>query len=362
MLWDVFCRVIDNHGDLGVCWRLSADLAARGESVRLWVDDPSALTWMAPGGCPGVELRAWQAPPPGLQPGDVVIEAFGCHPPDGFVARMADPARDRPPAWINLEYLSAEDYVERSHGLMSPVMSGPGAGLRKWFFYPGFTRRTGGLIREPDLQRRQDRFDQSTWLARHATLPLPGERVVSLFCYRHAPVAQLLDQLQNAPTLLLVTPGPARELVNAVLPHPLEAGRTQTIGSLRVHALPYLAQPDFDALLWSCDLNFVRGEDSFVRAQWAGVPFVWHIYPQDDGVHADKLDAFMQRYAASGDQAAAAALRRCWTWWNGLSDSSPPASSWQQWSGLAEPWRQQLCEQPDLTTGLLAFVHDKLGA
>ena len=31
MLWDLFCRVIDNHGDLGVCWRLARDLAARGE-------------------------------------------------------------------------------------------------------------------------------------------------------------------------------------------------------------------------------------------------------------------------------------------------------------------------------------------
>ena len=55
--WDIFCQVIDNFGDIGVCWRLAADLAARGHQVRLWVDDASALHWMAPQGAAGVEVR-----------------------------------------------------------------------------------------------------------------------------------------------------------------------------------------------------------------------------------------------------------------------------------------------------------------
>ena len=156
MLWDIFCRVIDNHGDIGVCWRLSRDLVKRGHQVRLWVDDASALTWMAPEGLsawPAVTLRAWQeaedaARIQDLAAGDIVIEAFGCELPAPFVARMVRPS---PPVWINLEYLSAEAYVERCHGLRSPVCSGPGAGLNKWFFYPGFTEATGGLMREPDL-------------------------------------------------------------------------------------------------------------------------------------------------------------------------------------------------------------------
>lgn len=357
MFWDVFCRVIDNHGDLGVCWRLSADLAARGERVRLWIDDASALQWMAPQGCAGVQVMQWPDDATNAEPGDVVIEAFGCNPPDWFVARMV---RARPPVWINLEYLSAEDYVERSHGLMSPVMSGPGSGLHKWFFYPGFTPRTGGLIREPGLPDRRGAFDPSTWLASHAAAPLPSERVVSLFCYRHAPVTELLTLLQDQPTLLLVTPGIASELVNAALPAPLEAGQTHSSGALRIHALPHLTQLEFDALLWSCDLNFVRGEDSFVRAQWAGVPLVWHIYPQEDGVHADKLDAFLQRYLASTDQATAEAIRQCWRWWNGLSVAAPAETDWARWAQVASDWRQQLAKQPDLTTELLAFVATKL--
>src|SRR5512145_3453369 len=100
MLWDLFCRVVDNHGDIGVCWRLAADLAARGERLRLWVDDASALAWMAPQGAPGVEVFAWGgAQHAGGDPGDVVIEVFGCDPPAGFVARMS--AMARPPCWIN---------------------------------------------------------------------------------------------------------------------------------------------------------------------------------------------------------------------------------------------------------------------
>ena len=64
-MWDIFCRVIDNHGDLGVCVRLARQLAARGVSVRLWVDDASALAWMAPdvaqGSCPGLSVLPWDA-------------------------------------------------------------------------------------------------------------------------------------------------------------------------------------------------------------------------------------------------------------------------------------------------------------
>jgi uncharacterized repeat protein (TIGR03837 family) len=154
MRWDVFCRVIDNLGDVGVCWRLCRDLASRGDTVRLWVDDARALAWMAPGGAAGVEVGAFEAA--GV-PGDVVVEAFGCDPPAAFVTRMAAVR----PVWINLEYLSAEDWVERSHGLPSPQPDGQ----TKWFFFPGFTERTGGLLREPGLLDERAAFDRRTWLA-----------------------------------------------------------------------------------------------------------------------------------------------------------------------------------------------------
>ena len=178
-LWDIFCRVVDNYGDVGVCWRLACNLAERGQRVRLWVDDATALRWMAPDGHDGVAVAAWGAGTSFPPPGDVVVEAFGCDPAPAFVAAMAAAGEAaRPPVWINLEYLSAERYVERSHALASPQMSGPARGLTKWFFYPGFTPATGGLLREPALPAEQAVFDRAAWLAaRGMTLTQLSEQV-----------------------------------------------------------------------------------------------------------------------------------------------------------------------------------------
>ncbi|HWI10064.1 MAG TPA: elongation factor P maturation arginine rhamnosyltransferase EarP [Burkholderiaceae bacterium] len=348
MQWDLFCRVVDNFGDIGVCWRLAADLATRGEQVRLWVDDASALRWMAPAGAPGVHVMRWPASDAGVDPGDVVIEAFGCELPMPFVERMA--RRTRAPVWINLEYLSAEAFVERAHRLPSPQQGGPGAGLTKHFFYPGFTPRTGGLIREPDLAARQRAFDGSAWLAAHGAAVADGEQVVSLFCYENGALPALLDQLALRPTLLLATTGAAAHQVTALLGPGLKRG------ALRALTLPPLSQRDYDHLLWASELNFVRGEDSFVRAQWAARPFVWQIYPQHDAAHIAKLDAFLARFLAGADAPWRAGLQRFWHAWNGAGPALPALPARAPWVEHAVRWRDSLRAQTDLVTQLLGFV------
>ena len=348
MQWDVFCRVIDNFGDIGVCWRLAADLASRGETVRLWVDDAAALAWMAPRGAAGVTLVDWRADSPIPVPGEVVVEAFGCDPPAAFVERMA--RRSPPPRWINLEYLSAEADVERSHRLPSPQLAGPGAGLTKWFCYPGFTPRTGGLLRELDLDDRMRAFDASAWLQARALVPRPGETLVSLFCYENPALPALLDALATQPTLLLTTPGHAAAQVQALL------GPSLRRNNLRAVMLPALTQRDYDALLWCCDLNFVRGEDSFVRAQWAGRPFVWQIYPQHDAVHHAKRAAFNARFLAHAGTELAAGLCRLDDAWNGLTDEWSALPTLAAWRVHCETWRNDLRAQADLTTQLLGLV------
>ena len=340
--WDLFCRVVDNFGDIGVCWRLAADLAARGERVRLWVDDASALQWMAPAGAAGVEVLCWPDDVVDIASRDVVLETFGCGLPTRVVSRMS--SMTRPPLWINLEYLSAEDFVERSHKLRSPQASGAGVGLQKWFFYPGFTPRTGGLIREPGLLARQQTFEAPNWLAARGAEARAGEQVISLFCYEQAALPALLDQLARQPTLLLVTAGHAARQIAALL------GATMQHGALRATVLPALSQPDYDHLLWSADLNFVRGEDSFVRAQWAGKLFVWQVYPQHDGVHLDKLDAFLTRFGADAD------LRAFSQAWNAGGTSLPMLPAAAPWCSRCEIWRDALLAQPDLATQLIGFA------
>ncbi|MDD2846302.1 MAG: elongation factor P maturation arginine rhamnosyltransferase EarP [Rhodoferax sp.] len=358
--WDIFCRVIDNFGDLGVCWRLACHLAGRGQVVRLWVDDLSALPWMAPHGAPGVEVRAWTAPVDmtDITPGEVLLEAFGCEVDEGFVAGYARNLRTsgQKCAWINLEYLSAEKFVARCHGLPSPVMSGPGRGLTKHFFYPGFTADTGGLLREPDLLARQARFDREAWLA-DLGVPWQGERLMSLFCYEPAGLGDLLRNLASAiqPSCLLVTPGRASAAVHAEITglntlDPLWNQRA----ALSVFYLPQLSQHDFDHLLWASDVNFVRGEDSLVRALWAGKPLVWHIYPQHDGVHAHKLEAFLDWLQAPDS------LRAFHRRWNGLDapgtaglDAPFEPARWQDCMAQA---RAKLLSQEDLSAQLIRFI------
>lgn len=382
MLWDVFCRVIDNFGDIGVCWRLACDLAQRGQQVRLWVDDARALAWMAPQvqwqadqalglstgqGQQGVTVCHWQDAEqldqlaPGLLAGDVVVEAFGCDPPDAFVARMQVHAAGGAPAqWINLEYLSAEDYVERSHGLRSPVWSGAGKGLQKRFFYPGFTPSTGGLLREPELIARRGQelgspTQKQAYLQKLGLRLPPQAPLVLLFCYESAPVAALLDRLtkQIPQAHVLLTPGPASRLAR------LWAQRNPAFAS-HLHELPALPQTEFDRLLWCCDLNLVRGEDSAVRALWAGRPHIWHIYEQDDGVHAAKLDAFMARWQAGWPEPLREETRAWWLAWNHLAPMPDHLPSWQAadcpWRVFSEKARDRLLTQQDLTSQLIHFV------
>jgi len=352
MQWNLYCRVVDNFGDIGVAWRLAADLASRGESVRLAVDDASALAWMAPNGAPRVQVVAWDVEP-SADP-HVVVELFG-----GGRPRAAWPSGARMPVLVNVEHLTAERYAERSHALPSPTSRHGEPPVTTWFYFPGFSPESGGLLREPGLIEERRTFgDGAAWLASRGFAPRPGERRVVLFSYRNDAIDALLDILATSPTLLLVTPGLATEQVTACL------GPSLARGALRAAALPWLAQADFDRLLWSADLNLVRGEDSFVRAIWAGAPFVWQLYVQADGAHRAKLDAFLDRYLAAADQALAAAVRSAFVRWNGapvgsLAVLAGDAAVRAAWSTHAFAWRDALAAQSDLATRLLAFVEGK---
>ncbi len=346
--WDVFCRVIDNFGDVGVSWRLCSALAARGHGVRLWIDDASALAWMAPDRAPGVTVQQFDDAALVTEVGDVVVETFGCDPPPGFVARMAQ--RSAPPVWINLEYLSAEAYVERSHGLRSPQFSGPGAGLDKWFFYPGFTARTGGLLQHPPAP---DLAASRAWVAARGWAPRPGERAVLLFGYASPALPALLQALAAAPAVLWLPPGGLQAQLAA---QPLPAG-------LRMQALPWLPSTDFDRLLQAADLRLVRGEDSFVRAQRVGdAPLLWQIYPQDDGAHGPKLNAWLDLHLDGAVPDLAAAVRQAHLVVNGLAPrpfgpfTLPDLADW---ADQQRRWQATLKRQADLVSQLLDFVETR---
>ena len=368
--WDIFCCVVDNYGDIGVTWRLARQLALEyGLEVRLWVDEPGAFRRLCPqadvGAGPwridGVEVRQWPVDFPAVDVADVVIEAFACSLPERYVAAMAE--RTSPALWLNLEYLSAEDWVAGCHGLPSPQ---PG-GLRKFFFFPGFTEGTGGLLREADVLPRRRAFQadaeaRRAFLAGLGIVPWAGARMISLFAYENAALAGWLDALAAAaePTQLLVPRGRIEaDLCRWLGVDTLEDGGHWRRANLQVHLLPFLSQADYDRLLWCCDFNAVRGEDSFVRAQWAGRPLLWHIYQQEEGAHWEKLGAFLDSYCAALTDQAASALRALWSAWNGKGDM---AQAWQglaehgeQLAAHAEHWCQEQASRPDLAAALVQF-------
>lgn len=369
---DIFCSVVDNYGDIGVCWRLARQLAnEHGLAVRLWVDDLHSFGRMLPEldvalsqqTCRGVEIRLWTADMPEVAPAELVIGAFACKLPESYIRAMA--ARERKPVWLNLEYLSAEDWVESHHKLPSPH---PQLALIKYFFFPGFTAQTGGLLIERGLLAQRDAFraDAAMQACYWQGLGVPpqrqaGERRVSLFSYENAAIAPLLQAWAEgaSPLRCLLPEGRALPQVAAFFGHTGgQAGDVWQRGSLTVHVLPFVEQPEYDRLLWACDVNFVRGEDSCVRAQWAGRPFIWQIYPQHDGVHMEKLAALRKRYVEGLPEDDALAVRDLWLAWNGGTDV---AAAWERFSeqhtllgthGLV--WAERLSGN-NLTLNLLAF-------
>jgi uncharacterized repeat protein (TIGR03837 family) len=359
LTWDIFCHVIDNWGDLGVSWRLAADLAGRGQRVRLWVDDPSPLAWMAPGALegrwPGVELRPWPrgtaaTPVSTLPPGDVLIAAFGCEIDPAWVRTLQpdDAPGQAARVWINLEYLSAERWVERMHRLPSPQPAGPLAGRVRWFFHPGFTPATGGLLREPGLPERQQAFDREGWRRRHGACAAlgstPGGPWLTLFSYEPPALGELLTQPGLARAHWLVAAGRARAA--------MDQAWHDTLPCTRFDLAP-MPQPQFDEVLWASDLNLVRGEDSLVRALWAGEALVWHIYPQHDDAHHDKLEAFLDWLDAP------ASLRHFHRVWNGVVPGPLPGLDLPAWRACVQAARERLLGQADLVSQMLQFVQEK---
>lgn len=416
---DIFCRVIDNYGDIGVCWRLARRLCHDlGWQVRLWVDDLGAFARLCPAVNPalarqrvehidivcwtadvltnpgshtghGRTVQAHEGPHDGphdgphviepiasaasptaldnttdetvcLSPGDVVIEAFACDPPEAFIQAMQTRVAlgQNAPIWLNLEYLSAERWVGDYHGLASARADG----LRKFFFFPGFRPETGGLLREPTLLAQRDAFqrDPAAQAAFLQRIGLPAhdiaawqtgqKRFASLFCYGTAPVQTWMRRLlADDPRWCVLVPDGVN--INLASLPPTSWRR-----------IPFLSQDDYDRLLWVAELNVVRGEDSWVRAIWAARPFIWQVYPQDDQAHLAKLDAWLE-LAALGS-----APTRLLQSWNatpiegkggGIAHEALATpmlgASWEKWCQASHELSTRLALQTELADAISLF-------
>ena len=381
--WNLFCRVVDNYGDIGFAWRLARQLAhEHGIALRLWVDDLVAFkqicaavdSGIAEQSVDSVRIFQWRDDIDAMlqtpTPCDAVIELFACGLPGPLLHSMA--AGDTQPVWVDLDYLSAEPWVDGVHGAASPH---PRLAVTRHFFCPGFTTMSGGLIRERGLDQARIAFQsdvlaqQDFWDRLGVAAARVTERRASMFAYANAPLSGLFGAMaeDTCETWTVVVPeGMLRSAIEDYFDVSAAPGAVLQRGALRVVTIPFLDQDDYDKLLWACDVNFVRGEDSFVRAQWAARPFVWHIYPQDEGVHRIKLDAFLVRYEIGQSEHAGNTQRAFWHAWN--TPGGHIDAAWQAW-WADEPehlchavnWRAEIEQLGDLASHLVEFVAKRRG-
>lgn len=367
--WDIFCKIVDNYGDIGVCWRLSRQLAKEHDlNIRLFIDDLKVASKLIVGleenifsqTIGGVEIVPWSYGQT-AEPAPVVLETFSCKLPFPYLEKMSAQS-----IWINVEYLSAEPWVNDFHAKPSQQ---PALNLTKYYFFPGFTDQTGGLIRERDLFAQRNAFiedeqaQQSFW--QQIGIKQTAELSISLFAYPEANVKDFLMALmQSRKSANVFVPfGSILEAIKPLYPeHDFSAGNSLNVGELTLHVLPFLSQQEYERLLWICDINFVRGEDSWIRAIWAGKPFIWQPYIQSENTHLVKLDAFLDIYSKNAAAVLKACLRNAHLAWSSAAQDAPTLESWQGFfaalpslNQYAQNYSQTLAEQTDLATKLVIF-------
>jgi uncharacterized repeat protein (TIGR03837 family) len=373
--WDIFCKIVDNYGDIGICWRLAQQLAhEHALNVRLFIDEVSVAKKIIPNldidkpqqTINQVQVVNWasiEANQIAYDEVDVALETFGCELPARYLQHL-------PPetVWINLEYLSAENWVSEFHAKPSRHPTLP---LTKHFFFPGFFEDTGGLIREHDLINQRDVFVASQVLQKDYWQRVAGVEIdtsainISLFCYPQATIKNLIEGLKTSDqkiNLFIPIGNTVKDISSIFEDTNLNIGDVFQQENVTIQVLPFLSQADYDRLLWACDLNFVRGEDSWIRAIWAAKPLVWQPYIQADDAHLIKLNAFLDFYTQDLSDETKTLINQTHLSWSGYVKSNATDNIWLQLIDqlsnieiINKKQTERLSVQADLATKLVMF-------
>lgn len=309
---DIFCHVIDNFGDIGVVYRFAREFRLLKPQcrVRVFIDAFDPLPPIDPRIDPGKVTQTVNeitfinfasfgpADFARLGVADVVIEAFACQIPEAYMISAFKDSR----LVINLDYLSAEQWVEECHLKESLLGSDT---LRKFFFMPGLTARTGGVIINSQLESEKadlvsNRFNYINKVISKSGIQLsagPDQLIGTIFTYLRGFDTFLDDARKVDRDILLLVYGDKsqtgmRDSLVRVGAECIGPGQHR-FGKVRVAMMPWLPQPEYDRLLCCADFNLVRGEDSLVRAIQAGKPFIWQAYLQKERYQKVKVQAFV---------------------------------------------------------------------
>ena len=307
---DIFCEIIDNFGDIGVVYRISKELKKIFQNVRIRIvlnrlEEFKAINkkvkdvdYQEIDGLICVTEKYVKENMESFGVSDVFIEAFGCNVPEEYVKA----AKENSKLWINLEYLSGEKWIEDFHLCESLIDSKT---LKKIFFMPGFSEKSGGVIIDSGFLERMKYGKENrdeVFKKYFKDFDLKDKFIGTVFSYEKN-FENLLETLKNyeKETVLLLMGEKTQKSFSEILKKNLteDYGNIVKYGKITMIYSDFFSQEEYEEIISASDFNFTRGEDSFVRGIILRKPFMWHIYLQEEKAHMDKIKAFTERFKES---------------------------------------------------------------
>ena len=287
---DIFCQVIDNYGDVGVAYRLAREFKRvyPNKKLRFIINQMEELNLIKKS--EEIEIITYQDISKIENSADLIIESFGCEIPKEYMDRALKNSK----LIINLAYFSAEDWVDDFH-LQESFL---GENLKKYFFIPGLSKKSGGILLDNEfLERKKKVTKNKGYYLKKIGINEKYDLIGSVFSYEKNFdfLIEELKKLDKKILLLILSEKTQKNFIKYF-------DNGNNYDKIKFVKLPFFTYDKYEELLALCDFNLVRGEDSFVRALLLGKPFLWHIYPQDENTHIKKLESFLEKYCSNNKE------------------------------------------------------------
>ena len=287
---DIFCQVIDNYGDVGVAYRLAREFKRvyPNKKLRFVINQTEELNLIRKS--EDIEIILYKDISKIENSADLIIESFGCEIPKKYM----DKALKNSKLIINLEYFSAEKWVDDFH-LQESFLGG---NLKKYFFIPGLSEKSGGILLDNEFLERKKKVEANKeYYLEKFEIKEKYDLIGSVFSYEKNfdSLIEELKKLDKKIILLILSEKTQKNFIKYF-------DNGNNYDKIKFVKLPFFTYDKYEELLALCDFNLVRGEDSFVRALLLGKPFLWHIYPQDENTHIKKLESFLEKYCSNNKE------------------------------------------------------------
>ena len=286
---DIFCEVIDNYGDVGVAYRLARELKRiyPNKKLRFIINQTEELSLIKKKD--NITVLTYKDINKIENSADLVIETFACNIPEMYMNIALKSSK----LMINLEYFSSENWVDDFH-LQESFLGG---NLKKYFFIPGLSKKSGGIILDKEFLDRKNKVQENReYYLKQFNINENYDLIISVFSYEKNfdNFLKTLQELDKKVLLLLLSEKTQKNFIKYF-------DNNDYYDKIKAVKLPFFTYDKYEELLALCDINLVRGEDSFVRALLLGKPFLWHIYPQDEDTHIMKLESFLEKYCPNNE-------------------------------------------------------------